>query len=183
MTFAMYGALAGFFFSLVVFLQQTRRLHEYRGRTRLNPGYTLTPRIFGSHGNVHGKNTDQRLFMTLGPIVSGLGILSLIQVTHSANYLLNVLPGIVLFGIGLTLFVTPLTATVMSSVGHQDSGIASGINNAVSRAAGLIVVALLGLFGASNAYVFAVFLCAGLSFFAGVSSFFFIRNKTSLKTI
>jgi len=178
MTFAMYGALSGFFFLLIIFLQ------ESAGYTSIQAGLSAIPAtilllLFSGRMGTYTEKYGPRIFMTLGPIVAGLGILTLINLPHASNYIFNVLPGILLFGIGLTLFVTPLTATVMSSVSHQESGIASGINNAVSRAAGLIVVALLGVFGAGNAYLFGILLCAGLSIFAGVSSFFFIRNKTT----
>jgi len=177
MTFAMYGALAGFFFLLIIFLQQSA------GYTSIEAGLSTIPAtilllLFSGRMGVYTEKYGPRMFMTLGPIISGLGILTLVNLPHASNYLFNVLPGVLLFGIGLTLFVTPLTATVMSSVSRQDSGIASGINNAVSRAAGLIVVALLGLFGAENAYVFGTLLCAGLAVFAGVASFILIRNKT-----
>jgi EmrB/QacA subfamily drug resistance transporter len=178
MTFAMYGALAGFFFSLVVFLQQSAGYTSIEAGLALIPATLLLLAFAGRMGTLTEKY-GPRIFMTLGPIISGLGILSLLGITHNADYVFRVLPGILLFGVGLTLFVTPLTATVMSSVSQQDSGIASGINNAVSRAAGLIVVALLGLFGASSAYTFAVYLCAGLAIFGGIASFFIIRNKTT----
>lgn len=178
MTFGMYGALAGFFFSLVVFLQQSA------GYTSIQAGLSLIPAtvlllLFAGRMGTFTERYGPRIFMTLGPIISGIGILSLINLAQNSGYLFHVLPGILLFGVGLTLFVTPLTATVMSSVSQQDSGIASGINNAVSRAAGLIVIALLGILGASNAYIFATILCGGLAIFAGVASFFIIRNRST----
>jgi EmrB/QacA subfamily drug resistance transporter len=178
MTFTMYGALAGFFFLLIVFLQQSA------GYTSIQAGLATIPAtvlllLFSGRMGMYMEKYGPRIFMTLGPIISGLGILTLVNLPHASNYIFNVFPGVFLFGVGLTIFVAPLTATVMKSVPERDSGIASGINNAVSRAAGLIVVALLGLFGASNAYVFGTLLCAGLAIFAGIASFFFIRNKTT----
>jgi MFS family permease len=175
MTFAMYGALAGFFFLLIVFLQ------ESAGYTSIQAGLASIPAtilllLFSGQMGRYTEKYGARIFMTIGPIIAGIGILTLVNLPHASNYLINVFPGIFLFGIGLTLFVTPLTSTVMHSVSHHDSGIASGINNAISRAAGLIVVALLGLFGASNAYVFGILLCAGLSIVAGIVSFIFIRG-------
>jgi EmrB/QacA subfamily drug resistance transporter len=178
MTFAMYGALAGFFFALVIFLQQSAGYSSIQAGLAAIPA-TILLLLFSGRMGTYTEKYGPRIFMTLGPIISGIGILTLINVPHASNYIFNILPGILLFGIGLTIFVTPLTATVMSSVSHQDSGIASGINNAVSRAAGLIVVALLGLFGAENAYVFGTLLCAGLAIFAGIAAFIFIRNKTT----
>jgi predicted MFS family arabinose efflux permease len=117
-----------------------------------------------------------RIFMTLGPITSGIGILTLLQLPAHPNYWLYILPGILLFGIGLTLTVTPLTVTVMRSVDERHSGIASGINNAVSRIAGLFVIAVLGIFGAALSYHFAVLLCGTMAILAGIVSFLVIRN-------
>ncbi|HKX73541.1 MAG TPA: MFS transporter [Candidatus Saccharimonadales bacterium] len=174
MTFAMYGALSGFFFALVLYLQNVL------GYTSTMAGLVLLPvtlfLLFFS-GKMGGL-TDTfgpRIFMTIGPALAGLGMLLLLPLGPGANIFLHVLPGIVLFGIGLVLLVAPLTVTVMSSVDDAHSGIASGINNAVSRAAGLIVIALLGLLG-SGSYQFSVGLCAALAFFAAAVSFLSIRN-------
>jgi hypothetical protein len=82
--------------------------------------------------------------MTIGPIVGGLGLLMMMRVNSSADYLTEVLPAIVVFGLGLSATVAPLTATVLDSVEEHHVGIASGVNNGVSRVAGLLAIAILG---------------------------------------
>ena len=117
-----------------------------------------------------------RFFMTVGPLVAAAGIALLYFIQPDTPYLTGVLPGILLFSAGLALLVSPLTTTVMLSVDESASGIASGVNNAVARAAGLIVIAVLGLFGANEAYAFAIILCAFLAALGGIVSFFTIPN-------
>jgi hypothetical protein len=114
--------------------------------------------------------------MTSGPILAGLGMAWLLPLHHGSSYLFGILPGVVLFGLGLALTVAPLTTTVMASVEEVHSGIASAVNNAVSRVAGLIIVALLGLLGAAQVYHFAMVLCATLAIGAGILAYVIIRN-------
>ena len=82
--------------------------------------------------------------MTAGPIVAGLGLLLLLRVDPSAAYLPDVLPGVLVFSLGLSATVAPLTATVLDSVDERRVGIASGANNGISRVAGLLAIAVLG---------------------------------------
>jgi predicted MFS family arabinose efflux permease len=117
-----------------------------------------------------------RLFMTIGPLIMAIGVASLIWLHKGQSYLTGVFPGIFLFSLGLSITVAPLTAAVMGAVKPDDSGIASGINNAVSRVAGLIVIALLGLLGTSVVYKFSAILCTSLLLAAGIISFALIRN-------
>jgi hypothetical protein len=84
--------------------------------------------------------------MTLGPITAALGFILMLWISpNHTNYLLYLLPGVLVFSLGLVLTVAPLTATVMSSVQTPHSGIASATNNAVARLAGLLIVAFLGI--------------------------------------
>jgi EmrB/QacA subfamily drug resistance transporter len=174
-TFAMYGALSGFFFAFVIYLQ-TRM-----GYSTLQAGLgTLPVTIFlltlsGKIGALSGK-IGPRIFMTVGPLLAAGGIASLHGLQPGDSYALHILPGVMLFGLGMSSLVAPLTVTVMSSVSKEHSGIASGINNAVSRVAGLIVIALLGLFGVTHAFSFTVILCAGLAAVAGLASWLLVRN-------
>jgi hypothetical protein len=82
--------------------------------------------------------------MGIGPIVAGAGLLLFIRVDAKADYVSTVLPGVVVFGLGLAATVAPLTAAVLGSVEQGHSGVASGINNAVARVAGLLAIAALG---------------------------------------
>ena len=176
MTLAMYGALAGYTFAVTIYLQTEL------GYSGLAAGLSLLPTSIimflfaarvGKLAAVHGA----RLFMTVGPIIAGLGIATFYNLNNGDSYLFHVLPGVLLFSLGLVLMVAPLTATVMNSVDESQSGIASGINNAVSRAAGLIVVALLGLFGSGHFFQFSIVLCAILAVVAGIISFIWIEKE------
>jgi MFS family permease len=87
-----------------------------------------------------------RWFMAAGPVIQGIGILLMLRVTADGDYWTEILPALVVFGIGLSLTVAPLTAAVLAAVDDSRSGIASGVNNAVSRVAGLLAIAILGTF-------------------------------------
>ena len=94
-----------------------------------------------------GMLADQigpHIFMSAGPILAGLGLLLLVRVDASADYVTQVLPGILVFGLGIAATVAPLTATVLGSVEPGHSGLASGVNNAVARVASLLAIAALG---------------------------------------
>ncbi|GAC1372122.1 MAG: MFS transporter [Candidatus Saccharimonadales bacterium] len=176
-TFAMYGALGGFFFALGIYLQTVT------GYTALQAGASLFPTtlILFLVSPMAGKWSAQhgpRGLMTAGPLIAAAGMSWLAFLGHSAPYLTAVLPGILLFAFGLSLLVAPLTSTVMGAVAALDSGIASGVNNAVARVAGLIVIAILGVFGAANSYHFGVILCTALAVSSGVVSFIMIKNGT-----
>jgi MFS family permease len=87
-----------------------------------------------------------RPFMAAGPVIAGAGMLLMLRVGPGADYVTELLPALVVFGFGLSLTVAPLTAAVLASVEDSRSGIASGVNNAVSRVAGLLAIAVLGTF-------------------------------------
>jgi hypothetical protein len=143
-TFAMYGGLGLMFFFLVLFLQQIA------GWSALEAGAASIPVTlimfaastrFGALADRHGP----RFFMGVGPLVSALGMLLLLmRVDADAEYLSDVLPGLVVFGVGLAMTVAPLTATVLADADESNAGIASGVNNAIARVAGLVAVAAVG---------------------------------------
>lgn len=176
MTFGMYGALSGFFFALVIYLQTSLGYSAIKAGLSLLP-LTILLVLFSKRVGAWSAKIGPRMFMTVGPLIAAAGIASLYRLSpESSSYLTVVLPGVLLFSIGLTLLVAPLTTTVMNSVADSSSGIASGINNAVSRVAGLIVIALLGLFGTENVYQFAIILCASLAALSGIVSYLMIKN-------
>jgi EmrB/QacA subfamily drug resistance transporter len=152
-TLTAYAGLIGGLFFVTLFLQQVA------GYSALEAGLATTPVslilffLSPRWGRV-ASGTGPRLPMSIGPIVGGVGLLMLLRVDASAHYLADVLPGIVVFGLGLSATVAPLTATVLDSVEERHVGIASGVNNGVSRVAGLLAIAVLGAlisasFGAS----------------------------------
>jgi EmrB/QacA subfamily drug resistance transporter len=148
-TFAMYAGLAILFFFLVIYLQ------EVAGYTPLESGLTTLPvtlvaffasRRFGALADRLGP----RLFMGVGPLVAAAGILLLLGAGQQVDYVTEILPALLLFAVGLSMTVAPLTATVLADADERDAGIASAINNAVARVAGLIGVSVIGVIVAGD---------------------------------
>jgi EmrB/QacA subfamily drug resistance transporter len=177
MTFAMYGALSGFMFGLVIYLQTKMGYSSIKAGISLLPVTIMLMLFSGKVGSVFPKY-GPKIFMTIGPILVALAIIPLLYFSPGDSYLWFLLPCIFLFGAGLVLLVAPLTTTVMTSVDDKYSGIASGINNAVSRIAGLLVVASLGLLGEGNLFRFSIILCFSLALISGITSFLLIQNPS-----
>jgi MFS family permease len=176
MTFAMYGALAGFMFALVIYMQTKLGYSAIKAGVSLLP-VSIVLLLFSSRVGRLSSKLGPRYFLTLGPLIASLAMVSLINYKSGNSYLWFLLPRVLLFSIGLVLLVAPLTTTVMTSVEESSSGIASGINNAVSRIAGLVVIALLGLAGTNNVYRFSMIMCSIFAAGAGVISYFTIQNR------
>jgi EmrB/QacA subfamily drug resistance transporter len=173
-TFAMYGALSGFFFAYVIYAQTALGFSSLMAGLSTLP-ITLCLLLLSRRAGAWSDRYGPRLFMTIGPILAGLGMAALWWL-HPGVPMWAPLPGIIVFGIGMALTVAPLTTTVMAAVDETSAGIASAVNNAVSRVAGLVIIALLGLFGAASSYRFSVALCAGLAIVAGIISWLLIKN-------
>src|SRR4051812_21482346 len=142
-TLAIYGGLSAVPFFLVLFLQQIG------GYTALESGLALLPvsAIMFALSRRWGAMADQfgpRIFMGGGPVIGGAGLALLTRIDASADYASQVLPAILVFGLGLSLTVAPLTATVLGGVAEEHAGIASAVNNAVARVGGLLAVAAIG---------------------------------------
>lgn len=142
-TLAAYAGLIGGLFFVGLYLQQVVGYSPLQAGLATTPIsillFVLSPR-FGRLAS----GTGPRLPMTVGPIVGGLGLIGMLRVGPEASYAADVLPAILVFGLGLAATVAPLTATVLDSVAERRVGIASGVNNGVSRVAGLLAIAILG---------------------------------------
>ena len=174
-TFALYGALGGFFFALTIYLQTTVGFSSLEAGLSTLPVTLFLVFLSSRFGAIAGR-VGARRFMTAGPILVGLGIFWLWPLHHGAVYWRDILPGICLFGLGMSMTVAPLTTTVMAAVGHAHSGIASAVNNAVARVSGLLIIALLGLLGTAYVYQFTVVLCGVLAIVAGLTSYALLRE-------
>jgi EmrB/QacA subfamily drug resistance transporter len=141
-TFVVYAALGGFFFLLVSFLQISMGYTPIEAGAASLP-VTLLMFVFSARSGALAERIGPRLPLTAGPLVIGLGLLWLAQIHPGDSYATSILPGIVVFGAGLTLVVAPVTATVLAAADTRHSGVASGVNNAVARVAGLLAVAVL----------------------------------------
>jgi EmrB/QacA subfamily drug resistance transporter len=142
-TFALYGGLSILFFFLVLYLQQVA------GYSPLESGLALLPEslVMFALSSRFGALADRfgpRFFMGAGPLVAGAGLLLLLTMGVRVDYVTEVLPGILLFSLGLTMTVAPLTAAILAGVDENEAGTASGVNNAVARVAGLIGTVAVG---------------------------------------
>jgi EmrB/QacA subfamily drug resistance transporter len=188
-TLTMYAGLSILFFFLVIFLQQVA------GYTALRSGLTIIPvtlvmfalsRRFGALADRYGP----RFFMGAGPLIAAVGVLLFLRVGVHTSYIRDLLPGLLIFGVGLSMTVAPLTATVMADANEDDAGIASAINNAVARVAGLVGVSVVGVVvartlvgdsfaaNASSVRAFheAIAVCAGLIAVGGLAGLVGITN-------
>lgn len=143
-TVFVYAALSLNGFVLAIFLQQSAGFSATAAGLASLPMTIIM--IVGSFGigSLSGR-FGPRIFMTVGPIMMALGSLLLLGVSADFSYWLQVLPGVILFGAGLTVTVSPLTSAVLASVPGEKSGTASAINNAVARLSSLVIVALLAV--------------------------------------
>lgn len=187
-TLFIYGALSMSGFLIVVFLQQTGGYPATVAGIAALPVTAILMLLSSYFGGLSGKY-GPRLFMTVGPILAGVGHLLMLTVTAPVNYWLQLLPGILLFGLGLSITVAPLTAAILGSISERQSGIGSAINNAVARVAGLVAIAMLGIIVAGSLDVAGLhrglWVTAGLLILGGLISAIGIRNpaKTVAETV
>jgi EmrB/QacA subfamily drug resistance transporter len=153
MTFILYFAMSGVFFFLTLNLQQIQQFSATQAGAAFMPVIILIFLLSRWSGNFADKSGPRRL-MIIGPVLIAIGFFMYMTAGAAANYWITFLPATVVFGIGLGITVAPLTVVALGAVPIEQSGLASGVSNAVSRVATMLAVALLGFvmvlsFGAS----------------------------------
>ncbi|PJN41354.1 MFS transporter [Streptomyces sp. CB02959] len=143
-TVCVYAAFGGFFFLSVLQLQVVAGYSALQAGTALLPTTVLMLLLSARSGEL-GQRIGPRIPLTVGPVLCAVGMLLMTRVGPGASYFTDVLPALVVLGAGMVTLVAPLTATVLASVDVDRAGLASGINNAAARAAGLVAVAALPL--------------------------------------
>jgi EmrB/QacA subfamily drug resistance transporter len=141
-TFVVYGAFGGIFFLLVLQLQVVAGFSPLAAGTAMLP-VTVLMLLLSARAGALSDRIGPRLPMTVGPLVCAAAVLLMLRIGPTASYVAEVLPAVLVLGLGLALLVAPLTATALAAVDAQHAGVASGVNNAVARAAGLLAVAVL----------------------------------------
>jgi EmrB/QacA subfamily drug resistance transporter len=187
-TFVVYAALAGVFFLLVSFLQISLDYTPIEAGAASMP-VTLLMLLFSARSGALAQRIGARIPLTVGPLVIAFGLLWMTQISPGDSYLTAILPPIIVFGLGLTLVVAPVTATVLAAAESRHAGLASGVNNAVARVAGLLAVAVLpviaGLTGDSfydpakmtDGFQVGMLVCAILAALGGILAWFTISAE------
>ena len=192
-TFLVYAANGGVFFLFVINLQVVA------GYAPLTSGIAMLPvtalmLVLSARAGALAQRIGPRIPMTVGPLVCAGALVLMSMIGADANYWTHVLPAVIIFGLGLSLLVAPLTATALGSLDDAHAGIASGVNNAVARAAGLLAVAILPLvagLGAGNltdaadlhpVYRNTMLICAGLMIGGAALAFFFVPTRLPAHT-
>jgi EmrB/QacA subfamily drug resistance transporter len=186
-TFAVYAAIGGVFFLFVIELQVVSGYSALKAGTALLPA-TLMMLLLSARAGALAARIGPRWPMTVGPLTGAVGVALMTRVGPDASYVRDVLPAASLFGLGLAATVAPLTATVLAAAPDRHAGLASGVNNAVARVAGLLAVAALplvaGLSGEAYAnpevldpaFTKAMIVCAGLLAAGGLLAALTIRT-------
>ncbi len=142
-TFVVYGALAVFFFFLVLFLQQVGGYSPLRSGLAVLPATLILFSLSRRVGALSGRLGPRR-FMAAGPLIAAAGLLLAPRIGTDPGYFSQVLPAVAVFALGLALTVAPLTTTVLAGIETARAGIASATNNALARVAGLLATAAIG---------------------------------------
>jgi EmrB/QacA subfamily drug resistance transporter len=187
-TLLIYGALGVVFLLLVLQLQTVAGFSPLAAGTALLP-VTAVMLVFSARAGALAGRIGPRLPLTFGPLLSACGLLLMLRVDSDTSWPLDVLPAVLVFGAGLALTVAPLTATVLDAAPDRFAGSASGVNNAVARAAGLLAVAVIpGIAGIRGAdytdpvaydagFRVAIMIAAGLLVAAAALAFAVIRRR------
>ncbi|MEV5314530.1 MFS transporter [Streptomyces sp. NPDC052610] len=186
-TLCVYAAFGGFFFLVVIQLQVVSGYSALGAGTALLPT-TVLMLLFSARSGELGELTGPRFPLTVGPLLCAAGMLLMLRVGPDASYVVDVLPALLVLGLGMVTLVAPLTATVLGSVDTARAGLASGINNAAARAAGLVAVAALPLLAGMGpeayrsasafdaAFGRAMLWCAGVLVVGAVLAFATVRR-------
>lgn len=180
-TVLIYGALSVSTFVVTIFLQETA------GYSALAAGLTFLPVtvlmfLLSSYVGKLAGRYGPRSFMAAGPMVASVGFLLMLRLDEAGRYWTDLFPGMLLLGLGLALTVAPLTTTILGAIDKQQSGIASAVNNAASRLAGLVAIAGIGIIVGSKLTVAGfhatLWFIAALLFAGGVVSAVGITNPS-----
>jgi EmrB/QacA subfamily drug resistance transporter len=188
MTLLVYGALGAMTLFLVLQLQVSLDMSPLKAGLATLP-MTVALLLLSGRAGALATRIGPRVPMTVGPLLCGAGTLMLAPVAPGSSYWTEVLPGLVVFSLGLTTLVAPLTTSVLAAAPDRYAGLASGINNAVARTGSLLAVAalpaLVGLSGTeyddptalTDAYRAALLVCTGLLVGGGVVSWFGLAGR------
>jgi EmrB/QacA subfamily drug resistance transporter len=143
-TTAIYAGLSSMTFLMAIFLQQVVGYKATAAGVALLPITILMFFLSSRFGALSGKY-GPRLFMAAGPIIAAIGTATFLHLNQHTSYWTGILPGVIIFGIGLSVTVAPLTAAILGAIDSRQAGIGSAVNNAVARIAGLIAIAVVGL--------------------------------------
>ncbi|MGJ5826218.1 MFS transporter [Streptomyces ossamyceticus] len=189
-TLFVYAAFSGFFFLAALQLQVVSGYSALAAGTALLP-ITVLMLLLSSRAGALGERIGPRIPLTVGPVLCAGGVLLMLRVGPDASYPTDVLPALLVMGLGMVTLVAPLTATVLASVSTEHAGLASGINNAAARAAGLIAVAALPLIAGmgpeayrdpaqfDDAFTTAMPVCAALLLAAAALAFTTVRRPAA----
>jgi predicted MFS family arabinose efflux permease len=184
-TLAVYAALSTLTFFLVLFLQQLADYSPFRSGLATVPitvvMFFLSPRV----GRL-SMRFGPRFFMGVGPLICAGALVWMRNLSPGFDYWTTLLPQLLVFAVGLSLIVAPLTSTVLADAGERDAGIASGVNNAIARVAGLLGIAIVGaaIAGSDNrldlsGYRLSMAITAAMIAAGGVIGLAGIRNRAT----
>jgi len=191
-TLAVYLALGGALFLVVLELQLALGYSALEAGAAMVPT-TLLMFFLSPRSGALAQRIGARLPMTIGPMVIAIGLLLFTRIHPGAQYLTTVLPAVIVFGLGLSATVAPLTSTVLSSVRDSELGIASGVNNAAARLAGLLSVAVLPSLvhldttlapaALTGKVAVALRICAGIAVVGGVIAWLTVEAKKQIVAV
>jgi EmrB/QacA subfamily drug resistance transporter len=192
-TFVVYGAMSAAIFLVVLRLQVSLGYSALEAGTSLLPFTGLMLTLSARVGAL-AQRTGPRLPMTVGPLLSAGGLLLFSRIGPGDHYVTAVFPAVTLFGLGMTTTVAPLTSAVLGAVDRRRAGVASGVNNAVARLAGLLGIALIPAVAGigsgtdvagslDHGYGAALRISALVCAAGGAVSWFLVRTATPVETV